>query len=108
MRYAVPNTPGSVLTLKPRYGNYIGGEFVPPVKGRCFTDTSPVNGSVIDEFPHSSAADIYKALDAAHAAAVRQERPDAPRNRCAETLGRAGSGLGTALGIRRADPAHGS
>ncbi|SDX69370.1 aldehyde dehydrogenase [Pseudomonas kuykendallii] len=69
MRYAVPNTPGSVLTLKPRYGNYIGGEFVPPVKGRCFTDTSPVNGSVIDEFPHSSAADIYKALDAAHAAA---------------------------------------
>ncbi|WP_312206483.1 hypothetical protein, partial [Pseudomonas kuykendallii] len=31
MRYAVPNTPGAVVTLKPRYGNYIGGEFVPPV-----------------------------------------------------------------------------
>ncbi|WP_312207421.1 hypothetical protein, partial [Pseudomonas kuykendallii] len=31
MIYAQPNAAGSVLTLKPRYGNYIGGEFVPPV-----------------------------------------------------------------------------
>jgi len=64
MRYAVPDTPVSVLTLTPRYGNYIGGEFVPTVKGRYFSDTSPVYGSVIDELPHSSAADIDKALDA--------------------------------------------
>ncbi|WP_282343937.1 aldehyde dehydrogenase family protein, partial [Pseudomonas sp. PS02288] len=69
MIYAQPNAAGSVLTLKPRYGNYIGGEFVPPVDGQYFTNTSPVNGSVIGEFPRSSAADIDKALDAAHAAA---------------------------------------
>ncbi|MFY1021226.1 hypothetical protein, partial [Ectopseudomonas khazarica] len=26
MLYAKPGTPGAVVTLKPRYGNYIGGE----------------------------------------------------------------------------------
>jgi len=69
MIYAQPNAAGSVLTLKPRYGNYIGGEFVSPVDGQYFTNTSPVNGSVIGEFPRSSAAGIDKGLDAAHAAA---------------------------------------
>ena len=55
--------------LQARYGNYIGGEFVPPVKGEYFVNTSPVNGEVIAEFPRSGAEDIEKALDAAHAAA---------------------------------------
>ncbi|MCO7554060.1 hypothetical protein, partial [Metapseudomonas otitidis] len=31
MRYAQPGTPGAVVSFKDRYGNYIGGEFVPPV-----------------------------------------------------------------------------
>lgn len=69
MRYAAPGSQGALITLQSRYGNYIGGEFVPPVKGQYFTNTSPVNGSVIGEFPRSSAEDIGKALDAAHAAA---------------------------------------
>ncbi|NQD94065.1 aldehyde dehydrogenase [Pseudomonas sp. CrR25] len=69
MIYAKPGTPGSVITLKPRYGNYIGGEFVAPVKGAYFTNTSPVDASVIGEFPRSSAEDIELALDAAHSAA---------------------------------------
>ncbi len=69
MIYAAPGTPGAVVTFKPRYGNYIGGEFVPPVKGQYFTNTSPVNGQPIAEFPRSTAEDIDKALDAAHAAA---------------------------------------
>ena len=69
MIYAKPGTPGAVITLKPRYGNYIGGEFVAPLSGQYFTNTSPVDGSVIAEFPRSNAADIDKALDAAHAAA---------------------------------------
>ncbi len=47
MIYAAPGTPGAVVTFKPRYGNYIGGEFVPPVKGQYFTNTSPVNGQTI-------------------------------------------------------------
>ncbi|CEI20320.1 Aldehyde dehydrogenase [Pseudomonas aeruginosa] len=69
MIYAAPGTPGAVVTFKPRYGNYIGGEFVPPVKGQYFTNTWPVNGQPIAELPRSTAEDIDKALDAAHAAA---------------------------------------
>ena len=68
MIYAQPGTPGSIITFKPRYGNYIGGAFVAPVKGQHFTNTSPVNSEVIAEFPRSTAEDIEKALDAAHAA----------------------------------------
>ena len=69
MIYAQPGTPGAIVSFKQRYGNYIGGEFVAPLSGEYFTNTSPVTGEVIAEFPRSNAADIDKALDAAHAAA---------------------------------------
>ncbi|MBI6952588.1 acetaldehyde dehydrogenase ExaC [Pseudomonas sp. CCOS 191] len=69
MRYAHPGTEGAKVNFKSRYGNYIGGEFVAPVKGQYFENTSPVNGKLIAEFPRSTAEDIEKALDAAHAAA---------------------------------------
>ncbi|WP_079203528.1 aldehyde dehydrogenase family protein [Pseudomonas sp. CC6-YY-74] len=69
MIYAKPGTPGALINLKPRYGNFIGGEFVAPVNGLYFTNTSPVDASVIGEFPRSTAEDIELALDAAHAAA---------------------------------------
>ena len=67
--YAHPGTPGAIVSFKSRYGNFIGGEFVPPVKGQYFTNTTPVTGEVIAEFPRSTAEDIDRALDAAHAAA---------------------------------------
>ncbi|RMS68308.1 Aldehyde dehydrogenase [Pseudomonas savastanoi] len=70
MRYAHPGTEGAIVNFKERYGNYIGGEFVAPVKGQYFTNTSPVTGKAIAEFPRSTAEDIDKALDAAHAAAA--------------------------------------
>lgn len=70
MIYAQPGTQGSLLTIKPRYGNYIGGQFVPPVNGQYFTNTTPVTGAVAGEFPRSDADDINLALDAAHAAAA--------------------------------------
>jgi acyl-CoA reductase-like NAD-dependent aldehyde dehydrogenase len=69
MIYAKPNSQGSVLSLKARYGNYINGEFVAPTGGQHYVNNSPVDGSVIGEFPRSTAADIELALDAAHAAA---------------------------------------
>jgi len=69
MRYAHPGTEGAIVSFKAKYGNYIGGEFVAPVDGNYFTNTSPVNGKAIAEFPRSTAKDIDKALDAAHAAA---------------------------------------
>ena len=54
--------------FKPRYGNYIGGEWVEPIGGRYFENTSPVNGQVLCEIARSDAADVERALDAAHAA----------------------------------------
>ncbi|MFI8482429.1 aldehyde dehydrogenase family protein [Pseudomonas sp. NPDC078700] len=69
MIYAKPGTPGSVVSFKARYGNFIGGEFVAPVDGEYFSNTSPIDASLIAEFPRSRAADIELAVDAAHAAA---------------------------------------
>jgi len=68
MIYAPPGQPGSKVTFKKRYQNYIGGRWVEPTKGRYFENTSPVNGKVFCEIPRSDADDINRALDAAHAA----------------------------------------
>ncbi|PFH11684.1 aldehyde dehydrogenase [Collimonas sp. PA-H2] len=54
--------------FKQRYDNFIGGKFVPPVKGEYFENVSPVIGKTFCEIARSSAEDIELALDAAHAA----------------------------------------
>jgi len=68
MLYTQPGQPGSKITFQSRYGNFIGGEWVPPVEGRYFENVTPVTGKVFCEIPRSSAADIEQALDAAHRA----------------------------------------
>jgi aldehyde dehydrogenase len=68
MIYAKPGTDGAVINFKPRYENFIGGEWVAPVKGEYFTNITPVTGEPICEIPQSSEEDIELALDAAHAA----------------------------------------
>lgn len=68
MLYTAPNQPGSKVDFKSRYQNFIGGQWVAPVKGQYFENSSPVNGKVFCEVPRSSAEDIELALDAAHAA----------------------------------------
>jgi aldehyde dehydrogenase len=69
MIYANPGQPGAVVSFKKQYGNFIGGEFVAPVNGQYMDNVSPVNGEVFCQVARSDAADIEKALDAAHAAA---------------------------------------
>ena len=54
--------------FKKRYDNFIGGRFVPPVKGEYFMNISPVVGEPFTEVARSTAEDVEKALDAAHAA----------------------------------------
>ena len=71
MIYTTPNQPGSKVTFKSRYENFVGGKWVPPVKGMYFENPSPVNGQTFCEVPRSTAEDIEKALDAAHAAAPK-------------------------------------
>ncbi|WP_296058765.1 aldehyde dehydrogenase family protein [uncultured Amphritea sp.] len=68
MIYAQPGTEGSVVSFKERYANFIGGEWVAPVKGQYFQNSTPVTGEVFCEIPRSTEEDINLALDAAHAA----------------------------------------
>ncbi|SBS27537.1 Aldehyde dehydrogenase B [Marinomonas spartinae] len=68
MIYAKPGSEGSVVSFQAEYGNYIGGEWVPPVKGQYFDNTSPVTGEVFCRIPRSTEEDINLALDAAHSA----------------------------------------
>jgi aldehyde dehydrogenase len=66
--YEAPGRRGSVVELKPRYENFVGGHWVAPVSGRYSQNKSPVNGAPFCEVPQSSPEDIELALDAAHAA----------------------------------------
>ncbi len=66
------NKPAFIRSITPkfrtRYENFIGGAWVAPASGRYFQNHSPVNGQLLCEIARSDAADVEKALDAAHAA----------------------------------------
>jgi aldehyde dehydrogenase len=63
-----PGTYGFPVNIRKQYQNYIGGEWTKPASGSYFENVTPVTGQVLCEIPRSNAADIDKALDAAHAA----------------------------------------
>ncbi len=67
--FEAPGSSGSITKFNDRYDNFIGGEWVAPVKGGYFENISPVNGEVFCEVARGTAEDIELALDAAHAAA---------------------------------------
>lgn len=54
--FVAPGHPDSVVTLKARYQNFIGGEWVAPVKGEYTADVSPVNGQAFCEVARSTTA----------------------------------------------------
>jgi len=68
MRHPRPGSDGSKVRYATRYGNFIGGEFVKPIKGQYFENPSPVTGEAFCEIPRSTREDIELALDAAHGA----------------------------------------
>lgn len=68
MAYAPPNAPGSIVQVKSRYLNFIGGEWTPPAGGQYFENITPVTGKPFCEVPRSDHRDIDAALDAAHRA----------------------------------------
>ena len=68
MLYAYPNSENSPVQFRKQYDNFINGEWVAPVDGEYFDNPSPIDGKVICQVARSKAADIEKALDAAHAA----------------------------------------
>lgn len=54
--------------FKDKYENFIGGKFVPPVKGEYFDNFSPIDGKIIAKAARSTKEDVELALDAAHEA----------------------------------------
>ena len=75
MQLTVQETPTQAIErvkakihIRSRYDNFIGGQWVPPVKGQYFENPTPINGQVVCEIARSTAEDIELALDAAHAA----------------------------------------
>ncbi len=67
--YARPGSPDALMSFETRYDNWIGGEWVAPVKGQYFENPTPITGQPFCEVARSTAEDIELALDAAHAAA---------------------------------------
>ena len=66
--YVAPGEPGSLVELKERYENFIGGHWIVPTTGEYRENLTPSTGEPFCEVAHSGADDIELALDAAHAA----------------------------------------
>ncbi len=69
----IEQTPAAIVDpasagIKPRYENFIGGDWVPPTTGEYHDDLTPSTGRPFTQVPYSGPADIELALDAAHAA----------------------------------------
>ncbi|WP_294283322.1 aldehyde dehydrogenase [uncultured Sphingomonas sp.] len=56
------------IAIRPRYDNFIGGDWVAPVRGQYFDNPSPVTGKTVCSVARGTAEDIELALDAAHKA----------------------------------------
>src|ERR1700742_135343 len=67
--FARPGSAEALMSYESRYDNFIGGQWVAPAKGLYFENPTPVTGQTFCEVARSDAADVDKALDAAHAAA---------------------------------------
>ncbi|HXQ43506.1 MAG TPA: aldehyde dehydrogenase family protein [Acidimicrobiales bacterium] len=66
--FVAPGRPGSLVEVKPRYENFIGGRWVAPTKGQYMENVSPVTGRPFCEVARSTPEDVELALDAAHQA----------------------------------------
>jgi aldehyde dehydrogenase len=64
-----PGAYGFPVSIRNQYQNFIGGNWVAPSSGLYFDNLTPITGQVLCQIPRSNAADVNKALDAAHAAA---------------------------------------
>jgi aldehyde dehydrogenase len=68
MKYIPPGQPDSIVSVQPRYENFIGGKWLPPAAGRYRVNLCPATARPICEVADSTPQDVETALDAAHAA----------------------------------------
>ena len=47
--YAAPGQPGSLASFQSRYDHWIGGEYVPPARGKYFDNVTPITGQPFTE-----------------------------------------------------------
>ena len=69
-KYAAPGQAGSVVSYRPRYDHYVGGEHVPPATGKYFENPTPVTGEVFTEIARGTAEDVDRAVHAAQGASA--------------------------------------
>ena len=69
-KYAAPGEAGSVVSYRPRYDHFIGGEYVPPASGKYFENPTPITGQVFTEIARGTAEDIDRAVTAAEGASA--------------------------------------
>ena len=55
-----PGRFGFAVDFKKRYGNYIGGEWVPPAKGQYFENVTPITGKPFCEIPRSTSSALER------------------------------------------------
>ena len=63
--YAAPGERGARAEYRSRYGHWIGGKFVDPIKGQYFENITPVTGKPFTEVGRGTAEDIDRAVDVA-------------------------------------------
>ena len=66
--YARPGATDSIVTLKTRYENFIGGDWSKPLKGGYAEDLAPATGLAIAEYARSTVDDVDLAVSAAASA----------------------------------------
>src|SRR6201986_4423676 len=76
-KYAAPGEAGSVVTYRPRYDHFIGGEYVPPASGKYFENPTPVTGETFTEIARGTAPDVDRAVAAAEGASAAWGRTSA-------------------------------
>ena len=67
-QYAPAPESRAIVTLKPSYGLFIGGEFVEPIDGGHFKTESPSSQEVLAEVSSAGPADVDRAVSAARRA----------------------------------------
>ncbi|MCU0264749.1 MAG: aldehyde dehydrogenase family protein [Actinomycetia bacterium] len=68
LEYAPAPESRSVVSLRPSYGLFVGGEFVDPVDGGAFKTISPSTEEVLAEVAEAGPADVDRAVAAARRA----------------------------------------
>src|ERR1700754_3911687 len=76
-KYAAPGEAGSVVSYRPRYDHFIGGEYGPPATGKYFENPTPVTGQTFTEIARGTADDVDRAVAAAEGASAAWGRTSA-------------------------------